>query len=519
MIDLEKLETKINTNKEVLEALPKNNKKNISNYIDEITKEKVEFTVLQRRMEQEIEKRYDKISNVKENPEIKAITKKIEGNEAVLYLLNDVDTSYEKMDLDELLFNLKYYYRKNLETVNEAILGCIKKFETIGISLNPNDFDYSEYAHEYITELFREMENQSIGTDKNNKFDEIYWKCPEIIHHVFLNIKYIYDKNKKQIDRYYEKQKENLLKNFTASEQIERYVELKTQLDELINKDKAIVIKKFLNGELSTKDFSEISIKEAYTKFISSEMIDFEDEEKMNEIDSNLEKLLNSLYEYKQYLTFKFIIDDVKKIYAEKDKYKNSYAQMQKEIDKKERERIKLNQNINKKSLFNKSKEKYKVKRDALVLDIQKEYSELYESKVYDKIVTEIDEKSTLKDILDLASSFYKYAFKCICNHDKEITEEDALDIIESLKEFLKYPYFTIMNNVKISEDKDIMLIIKDRYKLQNINIEREDLEFDNLDSMIETIQKIMIAHNIRINKIDLEEVACACEFKKILNK
>ena len=69
-----------------------------------------------------------------------------------------------------------------------------------------------------------------------------------------------------------------------------------------------------------------------------------------------------------------------------------------------------------------------------------------------------------------------------------------------------------------MTENKEIWMIIKDRYKLLNINIEKEDLELDNIDSLIDTIKIIMQAHNIRKNKIDLNKIECGIEFKKILN-
>lgn len=67
-------------------------------------------------------------------------------------------------------------------------------------------------------------------------------------------------------------------------------------------------------------------------------------------------------------------------------------------------------------------------------------------------------------------------------------------------------------------ESKELKIIIKDRYKLLNINIENEDLELENIDSLISSITKIMEGHNIRKNHIDLDEILCGLEFKKILD-
>lgn len=520
MKEIDELNSKIKMNKEVLETLPKNNAKNIKKYIEEVETIKKEFTDYQQGVLEEIEKRYKKITNVHKSTAVNSTIQKVENSEGVLYLLNDIDTSYEKMDLDRAMFNLDHYYKKNLEIVNETILYCIKKFEEIGIDLELKDFDYSEYVNEYFTVFFREMEKENINSKKvKSKFDEIYWKCPELIYHIVLNIRYIYGRYEKNIDKYYNKQKENLLKNFTAEDLKERFMDLKRQLDEEISEDKSVIINKFMSGELNVKDYTESAIIENYSRFISKEKIDLENINKMNEIDLNLEKLLNSLYEYKQYLKFSFIVDNIKKIYSEKDKYKNVYSQTKKEIDKKEKKRISLNGKINKKGLFKKSNEKSIEQRNSIILELKQLYKDLDSNKVCHKIITELNDNSTLKDALYLASSFYKYLFMCICENHKDMEEVEVNQLIDDLREFMNYPYNTILNNVKLIEDRDIMITIKDRYQLLDINIQKEDLEEENLDGLIEIIQKIEIAHNIRRNKINLEEISCACEFKKILNK
>ena len=58
---------------------------------------------------------------------------------------------------------------------------------------------------------------------------------------------------------------------------------------------KEIIINKLLDGKLNIKDYSTKNIIECYEKFINEENIDLEDKAKMNEIDRNLDKLLNSL--------------------------------------------------------------------------------------------------------------------------------------------------------------------------------------------------------------------------------
>lgn len=368
---LDSFVSNINLNKEILSAMPKNNQRDIKKYISKATELLETAKKQQEIMNKEIEKRYKKISEFKENNEFDEIVQRLESSKGVLYLLNDMDTSYEKMDLDKALFNLNHYYSKKLEIVNNTILYCIKKFEEVGIKLELRDFNYSEYVNEYLKVFLCEMEKEEINSKKiKNKFDEIYWKCPELIPHIVLNMKFLYLKNEKNIDKYYKNQRNNLVKNFSSEDIRKRFFELAMQVDEYINKDKQTLVKKLLNGDLNPKDYKENNLTEYYLRFIDKDELDFSDENKMNEIDTNLNKLLNSLYEYKKYLEYKFLIDDVVKIYQEKEKYKNIYANTLKTINKKEAKRIKLNKKLGKSGVFDKSKDKIRNERDAVINEL-----------------------------------------------------------------------------------------------------------------------------------------------------
>lgn len=519
MRNLDEFVSDVNLKKEILETMPKNNARDLKAYISKLQENLSIAQEEQAALEDEIKKRYKKIRGPKISDELKNMMQRLENSEGVLYLLNEMDTSYEKMNLDKALFNLNHYYSKNLEMVNDTILYCIKKFEEVGVKLELKDFNYSEYVKEYLKVFFAEMEKGTINSNKiKNKFDEIYWKCPNLIIHIVLNIKYLYLKKEKEIDKYFKNQKANLIKKFTAKDIIERTFELSRQVDEYISNSKEIITNKLLDGELNIKDYSEKNITDCYLKFIDEKDLDLNNEEKTNEIDKSLDKLLNSLCEYKMYLEDKFIVDDIVKIYNEKDKYKNAFANTLKEINKNEKKRISLNNKLEKNGLFNKSKDKIRNERDLIIEELTKLHKELEQNKVYNTILEKLDDNSNIKEALILANSFYRYEFICICENFKGIEENDIEEKIQNLGAFINYPYCTIINNIKMTENKEIWMIIKDRYKLLNINIEKEDLELDNIDPLINTIKVIMQAHNIRKNKIDLNKIECGIEFKKILN-
>ena len=509
---------KIDANKEIFDTLPRNNAKNISAYMKKLDEAKKEFTGYEKAMLEEMEKRFNDANDITVNPELASLEQEMENAKSVLYLLNDTNTSFEKMNFDKTTYDLRYYYKKNLEVISDAIFYCIKKFKELGINLRIKDFCYNKYVREYLAIFFEELDKVNIDRTKiKTKFEEIYWECSNIIIYIELNIRSLYFENEKAIEKYYNDKQKQLLNSNTQTTYLNKYMKIRKQLIEKTIEDKAIVIHDFLEGQINTKDFTHLAIGDRYTRFIPKEIMENVDENKMKEIDANLEQLQNSLLEYKNYLTYKFIIDDVKKIYTEKEKYKNIFTQIKKNIANEEKKIMKLDSKISIKS--KKSNDKLISEQDSLILKVRDMYRDLEKNKVYYKIATELEDNSTVSDALYLASSFYNYIADCMREVDKEVEEEEIDTTIKALREFVLWPYSTILNNISILENKDILSMIKDRYKLLGINITADDLDEGNLDMLIATVNNIEIGNNIKKNKIDVEEIKNICEFKKILAK
>ena len=77
--------------------------------------------------------------------------------------------------------------------------------------------------------------------------------------------------------------------------------------------------------------------------------------------------------------------------------------------------------------------------------------------------------------------SFYKYMFTCIIKYNKDITEQEIKVLIEEFEEFAKSPYNTISQSLIMLQDKDIPLMIKDRYNLFDIKISKDILNEDKI--------------------------------------
>ena len=93
------------------------------------------------------------------------------------------------------------------------------------------------------------------------------------------------------------------------------------------------------------------------------------------------------------------------------------------------------------------------------------------------------------------------------------------MDEIFDIEEFTYYPNITFLSNISIKNERDISLIILDKYKLMNINITSDALEESSLDSTISNVSKVVIKNNMKKNNISYSDFSSASEMKKILDK
>lgn len=518
---MNKILEKIETDKEVLSTIPRNNKKNIAKYIQALQELQEEYNNVSQEVYDELNKRYKKILSVKTNRDIEEERTEIEEVSNLLDVIGTIKTPYEKMGLDKRIYRLGRFYKENLESINKEILECINKFKKVGINLSADNFEYSIYVNEYMHTFFNELNDINSEVVKN-KFEEIYWKCPDLIIHIELNLRYIYMINQKNIYKYYENRKTELLKiiNIEADKVEEKFFRLKKKYDEDISSDKHLLIQSFLDGTLDYKDYEYKKIMDEYLKLVPQTLMENGSKRAIKEITQNSIKFLNSLYEYKNYLKFQYIFDDIKTKYQEKEQHKNSYNETKKEISIKEKKLDKLNKKMNGKGLFNKKnkKEQQTAEYNALILEIKNLYKKLDNDEIYVKIIDNLTDSSTIYNVLKFASQFSTYVTECSIKNNPSITQEEIEQNILELQEFLNNPYNIIIKNITILEEKNISIIISDRYKLLSFTIEKDDINPDNLDNLIDILRKIKNYYCIQKSGINLDDMAFICEFKKIAN-
>lgn len=470
--------------KEVLSSLPRNNSKNEKQYQEKIEELLTKYNEEESLVLSEIIKRRTRYLSLEYDEEIDTLTKQKELLYQKLPTLNKYNSSYEKSTLDIILYELGHFYKTDLEKVNKDIAKALKIFADVGVSLTEKDFIYSYYSNNYMKKFF--LPNITIE-ELERDFEEIYWKCPDIITHITLNLKHLYYQNKKKFDQYYEKEIELLQEENIK----EKYSSLYKEIEERTANSAYILQNNLLEDKLNINDYTKEKVIKSY-----SQLIDPPYTEKTN---SNIKKLYYSVLEYKNYLELDYIAKDIKELYKDKEKYKNIYNNKKKEINKLEKKQFNNNKKLLK--LLRKGKEikinilNSKINKDINILTVL--YEELEKNYFLEKI-SSLEENTSLFDIFLLASSNYNYLIELL--KKKDLPENE----IQKLNTFINNPYINILTNILITEEKDISMLIIDRYNLFGFTLTKEKLARENIDSLINNLE--IILNSILMNKLSITE-------------
>lgn len=514
---IEELEEEIKTLKNNMETLPKDNASNLEKYYDYVKLIHQNYNYKMDVVNMELDQRYLSLLPNNINKKIQLQKEKVDSFKKDI-LFNDYETSYEKMNVDKYLYDIGHFYKNDLDKVNEDILLCIKTFKEYG--LEKMDFNYSPYCQAYMDVLLANPEDKEKIRDT---FDKIYWKCPEIVTHIELNLKNIYMKNKKLFSDSI-KRKENeyyLSQNSNRKWLKENYFNEVKEYDKIVRYDKNTLINLFRDKVLNIKDYKADSIKKAY-EYLKSD--DTEIDEYLN---SNISKLGYSLIEYKNYNKYLYIINDLKNRYKEKEKFKGIYDQKLNEVNSTEKNLFKMNNELSslkkKKKLFmSEEKRKKRIMElssniDNIIIDLKEKYDNLEETRVNNQIFNNLKDDSSVKDALLLAVSNYNYIISMIrkelnTNNDEEIKNE-----IHCLQDVLYSPYNTIINNLCITDDKNIPYIISDGYNLLKLKVKPEMLEDEGIvDTLLANIEIVNNSIALLENAINIDDVEFICKMDEI---
>ncbi|MBP5684389.1 MAG: hypothetical protein J6X02_03945 [Bacilli bacterium] len=493
-------ESEFNVSKEVIDSLPRNNIKNRTKCIAEIDNLLKKYLGDKDLLLEEIRRRYKEYSVTEINPEIPLLNERVRDMYKILPIFNEVLESYVQSGLDRIFYNLDHFYKSSLEEANKNIFACINIFEQVGIKLQPTDFVYSIYTLNYISEVFAERQNGIDSAKLKTLFDSLYWRCPDIIKQITINFKYLYYKYKKEFDAYYVNQRELMSKNLNKSgaEVLKEYKSLKSTQDVLIYEDKALIQSRFLNGILEFKNYTSENIAKNYRLILNENVTE------NAEVNENILKLYKSLKEYKSYLSYKYIVDDIKNLFKEKDKYQKIAAPKKKEIEKLEGKLISNSKNLNKMIASNKSPGKIEGltnQVNIMISQVEALYKE-YEENLFLEKIKDLSETTSIYEALSLAVSNYRYIKRLIKNSDETLDNDAINRIIDDINYYLYTSELSIINNIYITDERNIAMVIFDKYNLLGFNIQPDLLEPENIDGLIEVVA--VLVNNIYFDKVNV---------------
>lgn len=536
---VENIGKQIDTDKEVIAVLPRNGIKAIKTLLETIKEMQAKYEEVNEKLLKEIEVRYDELTAVEGNEELPKLEEEILKLDVAIKN-TDTRSSFEKMKLDKIVYNVNGYYKSNLERLNKELVDCVKQFEAVGIRISANDFNVSEYAKEYMTVLLQEVYNGEINSEKiKETFEKVYWKCSEVVTHLYINIRYIYDKYENEIDKFYENKMQEIQETLNSTpEQVEETkIALIRRKKKIEDTDNKLILQNFYNGTLNINDYKEATYKKMYVELMSKDVEELSEKEKA-EIDESIEKLNGNLNEYFKFTEYKFLTDGVLAIREEelerlekesknKKAKKTEYDITKEEIKKITANIFKINDKLNKpaKGLFGRKVDSSKknsaviLERNNQILELKKLYMKLDDEIIKQKIMQNIDETSSILDVLKIGSHYYGFMAKEIIKKYPEITDKELGEMAKNIRDFITFSNFTVINYIKISDKKELSVIIKDKYKLFGMQISKENFQEGNIEDLMKKVRIMTNYNNILKSKFSIKDLNYITTVKEMLKK
>lgn len=513
---LEDFNHDVEVHKAVLASMPINNAKNLKVFKEKVAELIDEYSYYKEQLYEEINRRSNKYLKMKPNSKIESLKESLLGFKD-LSLFNPINTSFEKLGLDNILYSLNHYFKNDLTAVNADIKKVFDLFKEAGIELTDKDFAYSMYAKAYIHELLKDDDIERM----KDVFEDLHWKCPDVILHIEMNIRILFYKNIKSFNNYLENKKRNILNNnLSYDDCIIKRDNIIKEIDFLEEYDTAAIVSNFMNGKLTLNDYSKVNVDKCYAKFLG-ENVQLSSAKEMIEEFKNLYYNLN---EYRSYLKYEFVLDDLKKKIAEKGSHLGNAAKILKEISSLESELASINASINtgkgKGFLFFKKKvdvDKLYVTLNEKIRELDKKYDEYDDELIYEKINESLSETSSIYDAFKFVLSFKGYLRKCIKAQDENVNLEYVKQVVKEFDLFINSPTLNVLKNLSLGVDNNVALIISDHYKLLNIKVDKDNIGIEEIENLLKDLKIIINSYYLEDSGLDIGFILELFESKKII--
>lgn len=526
----------------LISTTPTNTKRDIKKYnekIDSITEKYVEYKAAVKKYIDTKSKSF----NVKDSDKsLEKLNRNVTELEHVRFILNPTNTFAEKMGFDNLIYEISNYYNFNFDSLNEVISQFLSKFELAEIKLTSDDFNYTCYVHEYMTCFLESRNSKECNYDKLSEvFEKIYWVNPEIIQHIELNFLKLINKNEKKFIDYINKiQKKVMIENSVTSYQdcLDKLKIAYNQLNEVDCESITDIIKLAKSGAIDMNNYFEDS--KTRTGAYNSLMINtsnMTDKAFMDKFYDTLRKLKNNVEEYNNYIKFTPLIENFRKEYEKQiskvdtvptkgSSDKNSPDKTLKETEAKIALKESQLEKMNKKIFggepilfdFTKGAAVKKLKIDSIKLakelyDLYKTFAQEY---FKDKVLSVLNDSLTVSDLLHLYYSFDYFKKKAIQTTFNTTVHEEIVKYSDEFDLFAMNPTNIVVNGVAVFDETNISKIIMNKYRLDNINLNEENLNPDELETLLNKILFLLRVNEIEKSSTTVEKIWFMAQVEKI---
>lgn len=158
---------------------------------------------------------------------------------------------------------------------------------------------------------------------------------------------------------------------------------------------------------------------------------------------------------------------------------------------------------------------KVKIKEQINKLDSL--YKELEELEIDIKISQNLTEGSSIYDALIASLSSYTYIEKVMIEKFKDTDVDfDLSNYVRRYIEFIYNPNADFLHKITVLLDYDIAEVISEKYALLGINIEKDEITQDTIDTAISTLGVVALTNNIKNSNMPIEEMKLICDINKI---
>ena len=486
-----------------------------------VSSQQEKFEEYKKQVYKEMKCRFNKYNPINKDKIYKEEKENLDKFKEIIIFNNKLVNSFNKLGLLAIISDIKEDKDISLDDINKSIKEFIESLQRIGVNLTKDDFNYSMFTYNYMVEFFKDN-----NSNLKEIFESIYWECPDFLKHLKLNLWFILDKYKKEIDNYTEKYRIELLKNNNISfdRMIPEYYDRLLKLDVSIKRDEYSNLQLFLNKKRNISDYLDDSNvrKNNFNSLLLNEEFDKLSEANKNKFYFEILDLSKTLSMLKLYYRYEFIIKDIQEKFSKRVENKNVYENKLKEIKKEESKRKKIFSNYLKGNgigfLAKKDDKKIsssKLEMNEQIIKLYNLYAELHDLEIVYNINKNLSDISSLYDLFMLAYSSYFYLEKIFIDKFSEDDNFIFSDELNKYFEFIYNPDNEFLTKINGFVAYDIADIISDKYKLFEINVDKDSIMKDSIDSTIDTVNFIKLIKDISDSNLSLYEINFIVKYKE----